>query len=484
MSDELKKRNLSRRDFLRMTALAAVGVTLAACGPGTPKVTEEPAEGEAPEGGAPAQESVKITFMGWGGTEEDEGVRAAIEVFEQEKNGRIQVDWLHTPENYTDKLLSMVAAGTPPDTAFVGSGDFQAWACDGLLLDITSWLEADPELGKPDYFIQPQEKERCTIGGRWYGIGSCWVAPHIYYNGDIFEEEGIEPPSNDPEEVWDWNTFLDVAKQLTIDSKGRHPGEDGFDPDDIQRWGVHWPTWSIPLHAAIASNEGYWLNPDTGLLELDKPPAIEAVQAIADLNLRHHVAPAAASFEQLGMDNTQMLETGKLAMAIDGSWALAWITKIEATLGTAALPKMKVPATDMQAHLHCGFADSQYPEEAWEWLRFLATPFYQLLFLKMGLWLPSQRALMTEEGLRKWMTLRAAPGEGVHPAGYEKIVTEFVPKYGRVLYQPPGFPEASSIINPAFDAIWVGDKTAEEALTEAVPEANAILEAETCDILG
>lgn len=110
------------------------------------------------------------------------------------------------------------------------------------------------------------------------------------------------------------------------------------------------------------------------------------------------------------------------------------------------------------------------------WIRFLATEFYQLIFLRMGLWLPSQTALMTEEGLKKWMTTRTSPTEGVHPPGYELIVTEYVPKYGHVLYQPPGYQKVESILNPAFDAIWIGDKTAEEAMKEVVPEANAIFE--------
>jgi ABC-type glycerol-3-phosphate transport system substrate-binding protein len=53
-----------------------------------------------------------------------------------------------------------------------------------------------------------------------------------------------------------------------------------------------------------------------------------------------------------------------------------------------------------------------------------------------------------------------------------------VPQYGQVLYMPPGTPKTDAIITPALDAIFVGDKTAEEAMTQAVPEANAILEAE------
>jgi multiple sugar transport system substrate-binding protein len=453
---------LSRRQFLRASAGLAGVVALAAC-------TATP--GAAPTTGgesAPAGDVVEITFMGWGGTEEDEGVRAAIEVFQGEEPG-IQVTWLHTPDNYGEKFLANIAAGNPPDTAFVGSDIYRTYIRDGVLLDITDQLKDDPLLGAEGYFIEPQESDRCTNEGKWYGIGSCWVAPHIYYNADIFTEEGIDPPSNDPAEAWTWDHFVEVAKQLTVDTNGNHPDDAGFDPDSIDRWGVQWPTWWIPVHSAIASNDGLWIDPDTGLLALDQPAAVEAIQAIADLLLVHHVAPQSASMESLGMDNTQMLGNGKLAMAIDGSWALSWMHKIEPTLGTAALPGLKHTATNMQAHIHSALSATAYPDEAWRWVRFLSTPFYQTQFCKIGLWLPSQAELMTPDGLNTWIT------EGVHPEGYDLIATSFLPQYGQVLYQPVGWAEADAIITPALDAVWVGDTTAEAAMAEAVPQANEIL---------
>jgi multiple sugar transport system substrate-binding protein len=191
--------------------------------------------------------------------------------------------------------------------------------------------------------------------------------------------------------------------------------------------------------------------------------------------LVQNVAPRGAAFSALGLTNTQMLENGKLAMAVDGSWALSWITKIKANLGTAVCPKFKQPATDMQAHIHTPFAKTKYPDAAWQWIRFLGTEYYQLIFLKIGLWLPSQTALMTPEGMKKWYTERKAPGQGVHPPGYDKIVTEYVPKYGKVMYMPPGYNEAMALVTPALDAIWVGDKTAEAAMKAVVPQANAVL---------
>src|SRR5215510_5903854 len=109
---------------------------------------------------------------------------------------------------------------------------------------------------------------------------------------------------------------------------------------------------------------------------------MEAMQRIQDLIYVHHVSPDAAAMTSLGMSVTQMLESGRLAMAIDGSWALSFHYKMKAPLGTGALPKMKKAAGLMQAHFHAGLASTKSPDAAWAWLRFLATPFYQIHFCK------------------------------------------------------------------------------------------------------
>lgn len=462
--DQITHRKLSRRTFLQATAgIASLAALVACAAPGA-----APAAGG--ESAAPSGEAVEVTFMGWGGTEEDEGVKSAIKQFESEQD-KVKVTWLHTPEQYLDKLVTNIAAGTPPDTAFVGADAYGTFVKQGLLMDITDKIKSDSLMGAADYFIQPQEEQRCAKDGKWYGIGSCWVAPHIYYNADIFAEAGIEPPSNDPDHAWTWDKFLEVATALTVDANGKHPNDADFDPENIERWGVDWPVGTLHLHSAILGNGGDWLD-ENGHLIIDQPAATEALQNIADLTLKHHVRPASAAMQALGMSNSQMLDNGKLAMAIDGSWALAWIHKIKPTLGTAALPRMGADhtGTAMTAHLHSGFASTKNPDAAWEWVRFLSTPFYQTQFCKIGLWLPSQTALMTEEGLKSWLT------EGVHPEGFVDIPTKFVKNYGQSIYQPAGWPEAIQLLNPGFEKIWIGDATAEQAMAEVVPAANAIFD--------
>jgi multiple sugar transport system substrate-binding protein len=449
--------SLSRREFLKMAGSSAAAIALLSD------------LGLSP---AMAQDVVQIAFGGWGGVAEDEGVKSAIEVFQQE-HPEIAVEWQHTPDAgvYSQDLLTSYAAGTAPDTSFIVADNYETLAVSGALLDITDLIADDPLLSQPNYFLEPQESNRCAVNGRWYGIGSTWVAHHIYYNSDIFEAAGITPPGFLDDEIWGWDEFLEICNELTMDSAGRHPNDSGFDPDDIQQFAIDWPMgWWMPLTAAVFSNDGEIFNED-GLIALDSDQAMEAMQRVADLIFVNHVAPRSSSMQSLGMNNVQMIDTGRLAMGIDGSWALSWMNPslLNVNMGTGALPKMVRPATALQAHFHAILSTTQHPQEAWQWVRFLATPFYQQHFAKIGLWTPNQTAMLTEEGLKGWIT------EGIHPANYAQWASDYLPAHGVAVSLPPGWIEAnSSFIQPAIDALANGE-AAKDVFPEAVRQANEVL---------
>jgi multiple sugar transport system substrate-binding protein len=459
----MSKLPISRRDFLKITgasaAIAAYGL---------------PLDGLLR---AAAQGVTEVTFMGWGGQQEDNGVRAAVTEFEK-SNPNIKVTWLQIPTqttpDFTAAFLSNVAAGTAPDTAFVDASNYETFTKKGLLLDITDRIMKDPQLGAKDYFIEPQESARCADDqGHWHGIGSCWVAPHLYYNADLLDKAGIKPPGFKDSEIWDWATFVANAKQLTVDNKGRHPDDAGFDTNNVVQWGVQWPfnNWTFLASAVVSNGGNYTAN---GKSALDSPEAIEALQNVADLVYKHHVAPQDAAFSALGMTNTQMIDTGKLALAVDGSWALSWMnstTVTHAKMGTGALPAMKKAGggSYIQAHFHAVLSSTKHPDEAWLWERFLATPFYQLQFCKIGLWLPSQTSLMTPDAIKSWFT------PGIHPANYADLLTDYMPKHGVTSRIPPGYTDGfTKYINPAFQAINNGEAAA-DVLPQAVKQANDII---------
>ena len=73
---------------------------------------------------------------------------------------------------------------------------------------------------------------------------------------------------------------------------------------------------------------------------------------------------------------------------------------------------------------------TDHPEEAWQWVRFLATPFYQQHFAKIGLWIPNQSSMLTEEGLKGWIT------EGIHPENYSQFATDYLTAHGVAVRLP------------------------------------------------
>jgi multiple sugar transport system substrate-binding protein len=349
------------------------------------------------------------------------------------------------------------------------------YAARGVLLDVTSYIQADPVLGAPDYFMQPQETDRATVNGKWYGIGSCWVAPHLYYNADLLSAAGVTPPSYSGAEAWTWDQFIEAGRALTVDADGRHPGEEGFDKDNVETWGISWPTHSIGRSALIYSNGGQVYGPE-GLSMLADPAAVQAIQALADLTHVHNVAPPASLFTQSGqggssgMDPWQALAAGKVAIICDGSWALQDIAKIGFNFGCGVLPKLVDPATVSLAHCHVIHKDTEHPEEAWQLLAYLSSDDYQRGLCAVGLWLPSHTSLISEEGLASWIT------EGVHPEGYGAIASDYLLNYARALPYPPGYAEADRLVVSALDPVWIGDATVEEAMsTDVIEQINAIL---------
>ena len=76
-----------------------------------------------------------------------------------------------------------------------------------------------------------------------------------------------------PAQAWTWDQFVEAAKQLTIDANGQHPGDADFDAENIQQWGVSWPTWSLPRETLIYSNGGdAWTEDFTS--KLGEPAAV------------------------------------------------------------------------------------------------------------------------------------------------------------------------------------------------------------------
>lgn len=353
---------------------------------------------------AAAQETVTLKFMGWEASPlETDSVRRGLERF-MEMNPHIKVEYTPVPgDEYHTRLLTLMAGNAAPDVFFINAeGYYRQFVERGVLLQIDEYFYKS--LSLEDFIAMDQRK--MLVDGHIYGSSSCVVAPVLYYNKALFDEAGIPYPSADPTEALTWDEFIAIAKKLTK-SKGR-----------ITQFGAYGFENMHPREATIYSNNGLIFSEDYAKTVLNDE-AQQALQKILELRTVHKVSPPAAFLEQTGMNAAQMLQTGRVAMVADGSWALQELAKMNFDVGVAPLPIMKRPVTTGTAHLHSIWAGTKHPEEAWKLVEFLSSEEYQIGLVREGLWMPNRTSLYTPEGITKWLN------PDVHPEGFEKLASYF-----------------------------------------------------------
>lgn len=260
-----------------------------------------------------AKAATKLVFMGWSGHLEREIYESVIQQFEREHPGvKVDVQYVD-PADFTNRLVSMIAAGTAPDVFYVPLDRFADWAAaGGVLLDLVPYAEKDREL--PLKTIWPMGINLYRFDGQRVGRGNQLLAMPkdlgpwaMVYNADLYDEAGVRTPPADKPLLWP--EAVSLWRKLTRDKNG-----DGT-PDV---WGMAgWPL-GFPVEGAIWSNGADYLSPDLTRVTADAPEFTEAVQWVANLSLVEKVATPPLS------DNWNWWLQGKIATFYMGPWDQAF----------------------------------------------------------------------------------------------------------------------------------------------------------------
>ncbi|MFC4101338.1 ABC transporter substrate-binding protein [Paenibacillus xanthanilyticus] len=395
----MKKWSIAAASLLMLT------LPLTACSSGD-EPNANTASGTPNNAGQGEDEQVTLKFMGWEVSPlETQSVKHGLEQF-MKQNPNIKVEYTTIPggTQYVAKMQAMVLGDEAPDVFFLQSDYYHDFVKRDSLLDITDRVTNE---GIAADLIDSAVK-LSTVDGKYYGIESCIVAPVLYYNKDLFDKAGLAYPPSDPAKAWTWEEFAEVAKKLTVKNG-----------DKAEQYGVFGLENYYNLIAAVMSNGGDWFTDDLKQSAMNTAEVKEVLQAVSDLRKKDGVSPEGKLLTNSGMSAAQMLQTGKIAMLADGSWALQELSGMKFNVGVGVLPKFDEAVTHGQAHLHVASAKTKHPEAAWKLIKFLSSEEYQLQNVKAGLWLPNHKSLYTEEGIQKWLT------EGVHPAGFKELIPYF-----------------------------------------------------------
>jgi len=416
---------------------------------------EEVAEEEVAEEEEVVAEPVNLKFVGWEVSPlETESVEKGLEIF-MAQNPNITVDYNPIPhDQYTSKVLTMMLAGTCPDVFFCFAYDYRSFIKGGNLLNLTDLFNESYSID--DYI--PSSAAIMNADDSIYGISSCTVSPVLYYNKAIFDEAGLAYPPSDPADAWTWEEFRDVAKQLTIVEGGK-----------TVQYGVYGLENSYMFSALIMSNGGSYWNDNNNITAttINSPETAEVMQAIYDLRVVDGSSFLAAQIDpDVFISAANMLQTGKIAMLIDGSWALQELATLDFEVGVGALPKFKDAITHGQAHVHAAWAQTEHPEEAWALINFLSGDDYLLQNVRAGLWMPHKKEYYTEEGIAKWYN------PDVHPEGF----TDLAPYFENASVEPTAVNanlKVNDIFNEEMGKFLAGDEDIDTVLASIEERANA-----------
>jgi multiple sugar transport system substrate-binding protein len=358
--------------FILGTIIALVA--LSACGGGAPAT--EPG-GEV----VPPEEVVNLRLGVDSGMAPPiiEVIQAAIEDWNAANPG-IQVVVEVTPE-YWVKIPSAFASGTAPDIIYnTVTETTSTFAELGMYLDLDDYIAAS-EIVNPDDFEPGIWSTAEWNGGTWV-VPYAWTDLGITYNKAMFDAAGLDYP----EAGWTWDEFLATAKALTVDTTG-----DGV----MDQWGFAMNNWPyLGLFPFIMSNGGEILSADKTEVLVDSEAGMEAIKFYLGLVHTEKVAPTALD---LG-ENPNPFATGVVAMELTRSFAPYQYGLINPDLafGVTSIP-MKTDRVNYFEGSGFGInSKSEFPDEAWKVIEFLASPEHQLTMAEQQIFFPARTATLSE----------------------------------------------------------------------------------------
>lgn len=319
-----------------------------------------------------------------------------IELFRQ-KHPHVDVYVDQASTGAMAKVLIQLAAHAGPDLIDVYAPEVLAeFAKYNALMDITSLCS---EAGIDPGMFWPQCRAWMEYEGKIYGIPSNAGTLVLFYNKDHFDEAGIPYP----DETWNWNDYLEAARKLTL----RTP-----DGKRILRYGCY-PNEIRPL---VWQAGGDFWNEDRSRCTLNTPQAIRGLSLFYDTRMKFRVAPSLGDehgFSAGGWGGgvfgspIPLFATGRVSMLDMGRWGIVTFRQYQKDqiaagekplrYGIAPLPHDATRATWFLSRATTINAETRYPKEAFEFLKFLTSPEYNRIICEGGDGFPSVRALAESE---------------------------------------------------------------------------------------
>ena len=411
-------------------------------------------------------ESVTLRYALWDANQRPAYEACAAAFTEANPNIAIEVEqqgW----DDYWSTITTGFVGGTAPDVFTDHLQFYPEFAETQQILALDEYIERDGidtgiyVEGLVDLWQRPD-------GGQ-YGLPKDWDTVALAVNDAMLADAGIDPATL-TELTWnpeDGGTFEELIAALSVDGNGVRGNEEGFDASDVATYGFGF----VAAGGGLGQTEWSWLAVTNGFVYMNEPvwgtefhyddPAfvatIDWIKAVIDKGF----APPFEVFSATG--HNDLFKAGQTATTSLGSWEIGDVVAAEFDVTFFATP---VGPSGERASMINGLADSisastEHPDEAWEWVKFLASADCQNIVGAAGVVFPA-----IPEATAAAQQARSDSGVDVSPftVHVEEGTTFTAPIADYAA-------DRNAIMGPAMEAIFTGSDTA-ETLSEANEEVN------------
>ena len=422
---------------------AAVGALLAACSGGA---------GGQPAGdvdGGPASKApvtLAVTAGGWV-AETDKALHRQVWDAFAKARPHVTLD-INEIAFTTDKLLTAVAAGEPPDAAYIHPNDLPAVAGPGAYQNLDEFVKRDKSVDLKGIF--PKVLEFFKFKDVLYQLPYHSGPSMIYYNKSLFQRLGVKTPEEyDRAGQWQWRTgWMEAVRLLSQERDGppvlrlRRADGDSLHqrPHLGQRWGD--------------LQQG-------GDREPAAPaPAPPGIQGYADMWSKLGAVPDPA--------NWQFFTRGDVAMVF-GFRGMGPLFRTITDFEVGMWHNPSGPAGAVTRSGPSGYgvvSGAKHAAEAWEFCKNYVGPAAQGILFSGGFNVPMTSRKEDADAFRKDLV----------PWEKEEVYME---AQDRRLRPMAPLPLKWREINVSWNREWAlirdGQKTAQQSMTELRPELDALL---------
>jgi len=309
-----------------------------------------------------------LIFSAWGTVEETENLVQLVDAYNA-TSPQQRVKFVHIDhQEYDRKILIQTAAGNSPDVFLLSSTDLSTLAYRGVLENLSAWIAKDTSFHLDSFF--PALLKMATIRAQLYGIPVGYTPMVIYYNRRLFRKAGLAYPDS----AWTWDDFLQTAIKLTQrETDGR-----------TKQFGC---MISMAGYTFVYAFGGNFFDANLQWCQINQPKTLAALQFYGDLAMKYHVT---TSLTEKLFTSDQGFRQEAVAMIAAGRWQVPNFARTKLDWGVAPMPRGENASAGVIVYNVVMSKFSQRQQQAWEFIKFMASARAQQQSIKSGNLIPSR----------------------------------------------------------------------------------------------